>query len=155
MHCKRIPVVWGVGRGDGPLKTALPPNCLRPRPPKRTRGSLVATAGKAEWRLRCWWPWWRRQKTWWSESTTKAATDPSSEASRRPAWTASSSACATSRADFGTKPGNAHLFYNNSKTNISQDMQIRFPVQLAFAKFLSKIKGNFWGSAVSMILALY
>ena len=28
-------------------------------------------------------------------------------------------------------------------------------VQLAFAKFLSKIRGNFWGSAVSMILALY
>ena len=41
------------------------------------------------------------------------------------------------------------------RTTVSQDEQIRFPVQLAFAKFLSKIKGNFWGSAVSMILALY
>ena len=38
---------------------------------------------------------------------------------------------------------------------VSQDMQTRFSVQLAFAKFLSKIKGNIWGSAVSMILALY
>ena len=27
--------------------------------------------------------------------------------------------------------------------------------ELAFAKFLSRIKGNFWWSAVSMILALY
>ena len=41
------------------------------------------------------------------------------------------------------------------RTTVSQDMQTRFSVQLAFAKFLSKIKGNFWGSAVSMILALY
>ena len=41
------------------------------------------------------------------------------------------------------------------RTTISQDMQTWFSVQLAFAKFLSKIKGNFWGSAVSMILALY
>ena len=41
------------------------------------------------------------------------------------------------------------------RTTISQDVQTRFSVQLAFAKFLSKIKGNFWGSAVSMILALY
>ena len=40
-------------------------------------------------------------------------------------------------------------------TTVSQDVQTRFPVQLAFAKFLSKLKGNFWGSAVSMILALY
>ena len=39
-----------------------------------------------------------------------------------------------------------------SRTTVSQD---RLPVQLAIAKFLSKIKGNFWGSAVSMILALY
>ena len=29
------------------------------------------------------------------------------------------------------------------RTTISQDVQTRFPVQLAFAKFLSKIKGNF------------
>ena len=34
-------------------------------------------------------------------------------------------------------------------------LQTWFPVQLAFAKFLSKIKGNIWGSTVSMILALY
>ena len=30
-----------------------------------------------------------------------------------------------------------------SRNTISQDVQTRFPVQLAFAKFLSKIKGNF------------
>ena len=30
-----------------------------------------------------------------------------------------------------------------ARTTISQDVQIRFPVQLAFTKFLSKIKGNF------------
>ena len=41
------------------------------------------------------------------------------------------------------------------RTTVSQDVQTWFSVQLAFAKFLSKIKGNFWGSAVSMILALY
>ena len=29
------------------------------------------------------------------------------------------------------------------RTTVSQDGQTRFPVQLAFAKFLSKIKGNF------------
>ena len=29
------------------------------------------------------------------------------------------------------------------RTTISHDVQTRFPVQLAFAKFLSKIKGNF------------
>ena len=34
-------------------------------------------------------------------------------------------------------------------------MQTWFSVQLGFAKFLSKIKGNFLGSALSMILALY
>ena len=44
---------------------------------------------------------------------------------------------------------------HDPRTTVSQDVQTRFPVQLAFAKFLSKIKGNFWGSAVSMILALY
>ena len=43
----------------------------------------------------------------------------------------------------------------NPRTTLSQDVQKWFPVQLAFAKFLSRIKGNFWGSAVSMILALY
>ena len=31
----------------------------------------------------------------------------------------------------------------NPRTTVSQDVQTRFPVQLAFAKFLSKIKGNF------------
>ena len=41
------------------------------------------------------------------------------------------------------------------RTTLSQDVQTWFPVQLAFSKFLSKIEGNFWGSAVSMILALY
>ena len=30
-----------------------------------------------------------------------------------------------------------------SRTTISQDMQTRFPVQLAFANFLPRIKGNF------------
>ena len=34
-------------------------------------------------------------------------------------------------------------YNNNSRTTISQDVQTRFSVQLAFAKFLSKIKGNF------------
>ena len=29
------------------------------------------------------------------------------------------------------------------RTTVSQDVQTRFLVQLAFAKFLSKIKGNF------------
>ena len=43
----------------------------------------------------------------------------------------------------------------NPRTTISQDVQTRFPVQLAFAKLLSKIKGNFSVSAVSTILALY
>ena len=42
-----------------------------------------------------------------------------------------------------------------ARSTVSQDVQTRFPVQLAFAKFLSKIKENFWGSAVSMILELY
>ena len=37
-----------------------------------------------------------------------------------------------------------------SRTTISQDVQTRFPVQLAFAKFLSKIKGNFYYSASIM-----
>ena len=38
---------------------------------------------------------------------------------------------------------------------LSQDVQTWFSVQLAFAKFLSKIKGNSWMSAVSMVLSLY
>ena len=42
-----------------------------------------------------------------------------------------------------------------NRFTVSQEVQTRFSVQLAFAKFLSKIKGNFWGSAVSMILALH
>ena len=46
-------------------------------------------------------------------------------------------------------------YISEPRTTVSQDVQTRFPVELAFAKFLSKIKGNFWGSAVSMILALY
>ena len=46
------------------------------------------------------------------------------------------------------------LYSIAASTTVSQDVQTRFPVQLASAKFLSKIKGNFyfWGSAVSMIL---
>ena len=32
---------------------------------------------------------------------------------------------------------------SGSRTTVSQDVQTRFSVQLAFAKFLSKIKGNF------------
>ena len=30
-----------------------------------------------------------------------------------------------------------------ARTTISLDVQTRFPVQLAFAKFISKIRGNF------------
>ena len=41
------------------------------------------------------------------------------------------------------------------RTTVSQDVQTRFSVPSAFAKFLSKIKGILWASAVSMILALY
>ena len=37
----------------------------------------------------------------------------------------------------------AQNYKQNSRTTVSQDVQTRFPVQLAFAKFLSKIKGNF------------
>ena len=46
------------------------------------------------------------------------------------------------------------VFIYLSRTTLSQDKQTRSSVQLAFAKFLSKIKENIWGSAVSMILAL-
>ena len=35
------------------------------------------------------------------------------------------------------------LRYSHGRTTISQDVQTRFPVKMAFAKFLSKIKGNF------------
>ena len=42
-----------------------------------------------------------------------------------------------------------------TRTAVTQDVQTRFPVQLAFAKFLSRINENFGGSDVSMILALY
>ena len=45
--------------------------------------------------------------------------------------------------------------YIKLKDYCIKDVQTYFSVQLAFAKFLYKIKGNFWGSAVSMILALY
>ena len=43
------------------------------------------------------------------------------------------------------QPGGKKCNYFNKqpKTTISQDVQTRFPVQLAFAKFLSKIKRNF------------
>ena len=41
-----------------------------------------------------------------------------------------------------------------SWTTISQDVQTRFSVQLAFAKFLSKIKDNFQYSASIMDTAL-
>ena len=40
------------------------------------------------------------------------------------------------------------------RNTISLDMQTRFPVQLAFAKFLSKIKGNLLYSASIMDTAL-
>ena len=50
---------------------------------------------------------------------------------------------------------NSTKYTQTPRTTVSQDVQTRFSVQLAFAKFLSKIKGNFWESAVSMILALY
>ena len=35
------------------------------------------------------------------------------------------------------------IFKKKPRTTVSQDVQTLFPVQLAFAKFLSKIKGNF------------
>ena len=35
------------------------------------------------------------------------------------------------------------VLLHNPRTTVSQDMQTRFPVQLAFAKFLYRIKGNF------------
>ena len=46
------------------------------------------------------------------------------------------------------------MFSSESRTTISQDVQTRFFVQLAFAKFLSKIKGNFYYSASIMDTAL-
>ena len=36
-----------------------------------------------------------------------------------------------------------YLYIKEPRTTVSQDVQTRFPVQLAFAKFLSRIKGNF------------
>ena len=44
------------------------------------------------------------------------------------------------------------LYILRSRTTISQDVQTRFPVQLAFAKFLSKIKGNFESSIMDTAL---
>ena len=38
----------------------------------------------------------------------------------------------------------------NARTTVSQDMQTGFSVQLAFAKFLPRIKGNFQYSASIM-----
>ena len=43
-------------------------------------------------------------------------------------------------------PNHLVFFWNNTslpRTTISQDVQTRFSMLLAFAKFLSKIKGNF------------
>ena len=45
-------------------------------------------------------------------------------------------------ASFVSKSGKFKLL-DEPRTTISQDVQTRFPVQLAFAKFLSRIKGNF------------
>ena len=42
---------------------------------------------------------------------------------------------------FQAKVMNIFIFL--SRTTISQGVQTRFPVQLAFAKFISRIKGNF------------
>ena len=38
---------------------------------------------------------------------------------------------------------NTSQFMYKTRTTVSQDVQTRFSVQLAFAKFLSKIKVNF------------
>ena len=43
------------------------------------------------------------------------------------------------------------LCVDSKRTTVSQDVQTRFPVQLAFAKFLSKIKGIFNSVPVSWI----
>ena len=45
-------------------------------------------------------------------------------------------------------------FTLEARTTMSQDVQTRFSVQLAFAKFLSKIKGNFQYNASIMDTAL-
>ena len=37
----------------------------------------------------------------------------------------------------------AIIFMSKPRTTVSQDVQTRFPVQLAFAKFLSKLKEIF------------
>ena len=48
------------------------------------------------------------------------------------------------------------LFYTyKSKTTVSQDVQIRFSVQLTTPKFLSKIEETFNTVTVSWILSLY
>ena len=46
------------------------------------------------------------------------------------------------------------LYIQRPRTTVSQDVQTWFSVQLAFAKFLSKIKGNFKYSASIMDTAL-
>ena len=45
--------------------------------------------------------------------------------------------------DVYKKSTNLKNYPHISRTTISQDVQTRFPVQLAFAKFLFRIKGNF------------
>ena len=47
-----------------------------------------------------------------------------------------------------------NIFRIIPRTTASQDVQTRFPVQLAFAKFISNIKGNFLYSASIMDTAL-
>ena len=49
---------------------------------------------------------------------------------------------------------NRFIYMVIPRTTVSQDVQTWFPVQLAFAKFLSKIKGNFQYSASIMDTAL-
>ena len=40
-----------------------------------------------------------------------------------------------------------YAYFNcKARTTISEDVQTQFPVQLAFAKLISRIKGNFWGT---------
>ena len=41
------------------------------------------------------------------------------------------------------KHSGKHVLVKLPRTTVSQDVQTPFSVQLAFAKFLSKIKGNF------------
>ena len=44
---------------------------------------------------------------------------------------------------YNFKFNESFILLHKPRTTVSQDVQTRFPVQLAFAKFLSKIKGNF------------